>query len=165
MIGVAHFYKNFNKFIQFKRYGIQYESVAKDVFEAITNLKVMPCGIFVDQYLNFLAGSPDGIIRDDGIIEIKCPSRIKNTTPQEAAKMKMIKYLTINKKGEIKLKRTFQYYYQVQGQLHITQRQYCFFIVWTPNGSHIYIIFMYIYIFKNYYRIYRIFILVLYYNL
>lgn len=117
----------------------------------------MPCGIFVDQYFNFLAGSPDGIIGDDGIIEIKCPSSIKNTTPQEAAKMKTIKYLTINKKGEIELKRTFQYYYQVQGQLHITQRQYCFFIVWTPKGSYIYIIFMYYvfiyYIFTIYHRL------------
>ncbi|KAF0693152.1 Uncharacterized protein FWK35_00037847, partial [Aphis craccivora] len=26
------------------------------------------------------------------------------------------------------------YYYQVQGQLHITNRQFCYFIVWTPKG-------------------------------
>jgi hypothetical protein len=79
---VTRFYKNLNKVIQFKMYGIQYESVAKEIFEAITNLKIMPCGIFVGQCLNFLAGSPDGIIL------IKCPSIIKNTTPQEAANMK-----------------------------------------------------------------------------
>jgi len=84
-------------------------------------------------------------LHPDGIIEIKCPSCIKNTTPQEAAKVKTIKYLTFNKKGELELKRTFQYYYQVQGRLHITQRQYCYFLVWTPNGTYIYTHYYYIY--------------------
>ena len=109
--------------------------MAKDAFKKVTGLQIRPCGLFVDQNLNFLAASPDGLIENDTIVEIKCPSSIKNTTPQDAAKMKMIKYLVINKKGEIELKRTFSYYFQVQGQLHITQRQYCYFIVWTPNGK------------------------------
>lgn len=98
----------------------------------------MPCGLFVDKNLNFLAASPDGLIGDDGIIEIKCPPSIKSTTPQEAAKINKIKYLIVNKNGEVELKRTFHYYFQVQGQLHVTQRQYCYFIVWTPNGMLLY---------------------------
>lgn len=94
----------------------------------------MPCGLFVDQNLNFLAASPDGLINNDGIVEIKCPSSIKHTTPQEATNLNIIKYLIFNKNENIELKRTFPYYFQIQRQLHITQRQYCYFIVWTPNG-------------------------------
>lgn len=121
----------------FYRYGIQYENVAKDAFETLTKMKIVPCGLFIDKKLNFLAASPDGLV-DDGIIEIKCPSSIKNITPQEAAHTKSIKYLIVDKRGNIKLKRTCQYFYQVQGQLHITQRQNCYFIVWTPNGMFTY---------------------------
>lgn len=40
----------------------------------------------------------------------------------------------VYKNGELKLKTSHDYYYQVQGQLHITERQYCYFIVWTPKG-------------------------------
>lgn len=36
--------------------------------------------------------------------------------------------------GELKLKTSHDYYYQVQGQLHITDRKYCYFAVWTPKG-------------------------------
>lgn len=32
------------------------------------------------------------------------------------------------------MKRTHIYYYQVQGQLHITQREYCIFAMWTLLG-------------------------------
>jgi hypothetical protein len=32
------------------------------------------------------------------------------------------------------LKRTHAYYFQVQGQLLITGRQFCYFVIWTPKG-------------------------------
>jgi len=32
------------------------------------------------------------------------------------------------------MNRSHIYYYQLQGQLHITQRQYCIFALWTPLG-------------------------------
>ena len=31
------------------------------------------------------------------------------------------------------MSRTHRYFYQVQGQLHVTQRQYCIFAAWTPT--------------------------------
>lgn len=36
--------------------------------------------------------------------------------------------------GSPKLKSDDTYMYQIQGQLHITDRQLCYFIVWTPKG-------------------------------
>jgi hypothetical protein len=35
-----------------------------------------------------------------------------------------------------KLKRNHDYFYQIRGQLHVTQRQYCYFVFWTPKGYH-----------------------------
>lgn len=37
--------------------------------------------------------------------------------------------------GKITLKKTDNYYYQVQAQLNITERNYCYFVVWTPKGN------------------------------
>jgi len=33
-----------------------------------------------------LAAGPDGLIDNDGIVEIKCPASIKDMTPEEAIK-------------------------------------------------------------------------------
>jgi len=44
----------------------------------------MLCGIFVDKKLNFLAATPDGLIDNDYIVEIKCPVSIKDYKPEEA---------------------------------------------------------------------------------
>ena len=38
---------------------------------------------------------------------------------------------------KITLKKTDNYYYQVQAQLNITERNYCYFVVWTPKGNNI----------------------------
>ncbi|KAK9752200.1 hypothetical protein QE152_g4425 [Popillia japonica] len=32
------------------------------------------------------------------------------------------------------LKQNNNYYYQVQGQLEVTNREYCDFVVWSPKG-------------------------------
>lgn len=37
--------------------------------------------------------------------------------------------------GKLILKRNYPYYYQVQGQLNITKRTWCYFVVWTPKGN------------------------------
>lgn len=116
------------------RYGIQNESIAKNAFEEACNLSCDPCGLFVDEQFHFLAASPDGLINHDGILEVKCPFSIKHITPQEAAINKILKYLIVNKEGAIELKRTHHYFYQIQGQLHITKRKYCYLVVWTPKG-------------------------------
>lgn len=34
----------------------------------------------------------------------------------------------------LKLKQNHNCFYQVQGQLHITCRNYCYFVVWSPKG-------------------------------
>lgn len=121
------------------RYGIQYEPMAKEAFESLFNFKVLPAGLFVDEQYNFLAGSPDGLVGDKEIVEIKCPHNIKDMTPHQGVMAKKIKYLTLNINGDLQLNRNHHYYYQVQGQLRVANKLSCYFIVWTPKGNILYI--------------------------
>jgi len=111
--------------------------MAKNDFEVKFNLKVLPAGLFVDAEYNFLAGSPDGLVGDNYIVEIKCPQSIKDMTPKEGVLANKIKFLTIDDvDGKMKLKRNDNYYYQVQGQLRVANKNACYFIVWTPKGKY-----------------------------
>jgi hypothetical protein len=49
-------------------YGIENEPIARIFFEKVIQLKIKPAGLFVDKTYNFLAASPDGLIKDDGIV-------------------------------------------------------------------------------------------------
>ncbi|XP_060858281.1 uncharacterized protein LOC132935681 [Metopolophium dirhodum] len=114
-------------------YGIENEPIARISFEKVINLKIKPAGLFVDKTYHFLAASPDGLIEDDGIIEIKCPYTIKDLTPEDAIQNGKLKFATVID-GKLNLKTNDNYYYQIQGQLHITQRAYCYFVVWSSKG-------------------------------
>jgi hypothetical protein len=57
----------------------------------------------------------------------------REITIEEGIKNKIIDYLTIDDEKYIKLKTSHQYYYQVQGQLHVTNRNICYFVVYTPT--------------------------------
>jgi len=39
--------------------------------------------------------------------------------------------------GKLVLKKTDNYYFQVQGQLNIAEKKYCYFVVWSPKGNQI----------------------------
>jgi hypothetical protein len=73
----------------------------------------------------YLASSPDGLLSQDDIIEVKCPyvSRDKpineNTVP----------FLKCNTKEQYYLEPTHNYYYQIQGQLLCTGQKECTLIV------------------------------------
>lgn len=96
-------------------------------------VNIISCGLFVDKKSKCLAASPDGLIGNNSIVEIKCPASAKDFTPQEAFENKKLNFMNFID-GELKLKTSHDYYYQVQGQLHIADRKYCYFVVWTPKG-------------------------------
>lgn len=95
---------------------------------------IEPCGVFVDEKLNYLIANPDGLIEDDGIIVIKYPFKVQDTDVKHAVKYKFIKYLKYDKNRCLKLKLNSEPYFHIQGELHITKRQYCYLIVWTSIG-------------------------------
>ncbi|XP_025207632.1 uncharacterized protein LOC112603333, partial [Melanaphis sacchari] len=71
-------YQTFNsKSVQ---YGRDMENQAKTAFQNIMGLTVEQCGLFIDKNISYLAASPDGIVGDNAIIEIKCPYAAKDTS-------------------------------------------------------------------------------------
>lgn len=112
-------------------YGIENESIAIQKFQEQTGIDVLKCGLFIDKENPFLAASPDGLIGSDAIVEVKCPYASRNYTIENAIVDKTLDYLTLGNDGHIALKPTHNYMYQIQGQLHITKRDICYFIVYT----------------------------------
>lgn len=117
------------------QHGTKYEDIARENIESALKINIMRCGLFIDSEITFLGASPDGLIEDDGIVEIKCSYAARFLTPEDAiaGNVSNLRSLYKNEKEE-EIKRSHVYYYQVQGQLHITQRQYCLFALWTPLG-------------------------------
>ena len=86
------------------KHGRLYERVAIEQFENMYDIKVNRCGLFVSEDRPYLAATPDGIISND---------------------------------GNLNLKHSHDYYYQVQGQLYCTGCKVCIFIVYTFKGIEI----------------------------
>lgn len=85
-----------------------------------------------------MAASPDGLIDGvdgDSILEITCPPSIKEYTPMEAFERGLLNFMTVDTDGQLVLRTTDKRYYQVQGQLNISEKTYCYFVVWTPRGN------------------------------
>ncbi|XP_050526278.1 uncharacterized protein LOC126897000 [Daktulosphaira vitifoliae] len=116
------------------QYGTINEPKAIEHFEKKMNVKIQMSGILIDENFYYLTAKPDGLIGTDGIVEIKCPFNAQNMTPKDAIKNKVIKYVHYNENGDLVLKCTSPIFFQIQGELHISKRQYCYFIIWTPKG-------------------------------
>ncbi|KAL4084689.1 hypothetical protein QTP88_027614 [Uroleucon formosanum] len=116
-------------------YGRENEPVALRELEKYLGKKIKPCGLFIDDKDFFLGATPDGLIDDDGIVEIKCPFSAAEITPEEGILTKKITFWQLQKNGTIgDYKKKHNYHFQVQGQLHVTKRKYCIFCVWTKKG-------------------------------
>lgn len=110
------------------RHGKQYESTAIHEYSSRTGVVSQSTGIIVSEQFSFLTCSPDGIIENDGVIEVKCPYSARSSliTPDT------VPYLLEDNNGVYTLNPKHEYYFQVQGVLFCTGRQFCDFIVWTP---------------------------------
>ena len=93
--------------------GIDLEPEARLEFEFYTDLDVQEVGFI--EHNEFIGVSPDGLIGNDGLIEIKCPN--------DSIYFKLL--LSNNIKPE--------YIAQMQMQMYVTDRQYCYFVSYNPN--------------------------------
>jgi hypothetical protein len=120
------------------RYGRRNEMRAIQEFQKkFEDLKVESCGFFIDNEDFMLGASPDGLIGNDAIIEVTCPAKAAHLTPLDAIKQKIITYIQVKSDEELILKKNHAYFYQIQGQLHITKRKVCYFVIWTPLGIYV----------------------------
>ena len=88
------------------------EAEAREMYEFITGQTVVQVGFCLS---NGCGASPDGLVGDNGILEIKCPLIYTH-----------VSYLLENKVPT-------DYFQQVQGQLAVTGRQWCDFMSYYPG--------------------------------
>ncbi|XP_052747032.1 uncharacterized protein LOC112057632 isoform X1 [Bicyclus anynana] len=109
-------------------HGILNESVALKEYVKKYDVNIEPCGLFINKERPYLGATPDGLLGNETIIEIKCPytSRNKMISP---VTVPYLVYDNINK--TLVIKKSSPYYYQIQGQLYCTEKLYCNLIVYT----------------------------------
>lgn len=102
------------------------ELLAVKKYEEISGRTTKECGMFVCTKLPFLSATPDRVIDESLILEVKCPFTARNDkiTP------KTVDYLELVS-DELKLKMTHDYFYQVQGQMLCTGASHVDFVIYT----------------------------------
>ena len=118
------------------QFGRENEMRAIKDTERKKGISIQRCGLFIDEDLPFLGATPDGLIGEDGVLEVKCPASAKELTPEEAILKGKVRFWSVNKEKDeiIGVNKNHDFYFQIQGQLHITQRKFCLFVLWTPRG-------------------------------
>lgn len=96
-------------------WGTNTEPLARMAYENKHDRFVDKTGFWKHPTIEWLGASPDGLVDDDGLIEIKCP----NTTTH-------IEYIFEDKVPN-------EYYKQIQCQLFVTGRKWCDFISYDPR--------------------------------
>ncbi|KYQ49719.1 hypothetical protein ALC60_11206 [Trachymyrmex zeteki] len=65
------------------KYGRDMEEMIKQKLSEILKKDIKPCGLFIDSNNPWLGASPDGLLEEDGLVEIKCPLSAENLTAEE----------------------------------------------------------------------------------
>lgn len=102
------------------RWGHEMEPAAREAYEQAMGVEVELCG-FIEHSPSF-GGSPDGLVGDDGGIEIKCPY---NSAVHA-------RYLMMRKAEDLKALKP-EYYAQIQGNLLVTGRKWFDFVSYDPR--------------------------------
>lgn len=120
------------------QWGIVHEEDGIKEYEKLQGRKVKKCGI-IFHHSGILGASPDGILSDGCLLEVKCPYSIKDLNVKEVIENPSSKfYVKCTSNGLILDQKTVlgkNYYNQIQGQLHICNKQYCDLLIWTKSQS------------------------------
>ena len=88
--------------------GLANEQIALLEYAVETGYWVDEVGLVVHPAHDWLAASPDGLVGDSGLVEVKCPASIRSAPPE-------------------------YHHAQVQGQLEITGRAWCDYVQWCDG--------------------------------
>ena len=91
--------------------GIDNEQTALLEYEVESGNWVDEVGLVMHPAHDWLACSPDGLVGDTGLVEVKCPVALRSAPPE-------------------------YHYAQIQGQLAITGRVWCDYWQWTVGGTY-----------------------------
>lgn len=97
------------------RWGTDHEGEARALYEFMHNATVQPVGLVLHGRIDMACASPDGLVSDDGLIEIKCPNTATHIETLLGGSVDG-KYVT-----------------QMQWQMSCTGRQWCDFVSFDPR--------------------------------
>lgn len=95
-------------------WGTDHEDEARITYEKDRRVKVKQTGFVI--YGEYAGGSPDGLVGDDGMIEIKCPFNPAN-------------HVRVMLTGEV----PYDHLWQIWGNMLITGRNWCDYISYDPR--------------------------------
>ena len=114
------------------QWGIQHEATTIKAYMEHTRHVVSPSGLWLHSS-GIIGGSPNGIVLLEKIIEVKCPFSGCDKHLLEFKRIDNTHFLELNMSGV----HGFNYYHQIQGNLHFTNRYVCDLIVWCPKSMHV----------------------------
>ena len=125
------------------KYGLDNKTVVVKEFKELsgTQVKVFKCGLLIHPDIYWMGCSPDGIIYDPnenpsvGILEIKSFFSMKGKTVEECLELKRDICIHQNENGEISLKQSHKYYFQLQGLMGISGLLWSKFCIHSKEGS------------------------------
>ncbi len=97
------------------QHGIDSEEAARLAYEAHTGAFVTEVGLYKHPAIEGTHASPDGLVGDDGLIEIKCPNSATHIDTLKTEKVPT------------------KYLYQMQWQMRCTDRQWCDYVSFDPR--------------------------------
>jgi hypothetical protein len=101
------------------------------------DFKVKQCGLFINKENQFIHATPDILCScaccGDGCGEVKCPISVKQCDFEAYVRSNGACLEKVD--GVFKLKRTHNYYYQVQQQMFTLGREYCDFVVYAVDDK------------------------------
>ena len=101
-------------------HGIEQEPFARAAYETAKGVMVEEVGFIAHPEIDMSGASPDGLVGDDGMVEIKCPS---SSTALEC-------WLTHAQGGNPV---DAKYYAQMQWQMRCADRSWCDYVVFDPR--------------------------------
>ena len=115
------------------RWGKENETRAVDENEQLTSLRTEKCGLYINPRCCWLGASPYRIVSDEkenspGLVEIKCPYSARNMTIIRVCRAEVIMCNTEGRKAASEENT------QVSGQIGITGRLWCDFVLLTTKG-------------------------------
>ena len=116
------------------RFGLANEGNAAATYAQLKGVTGRRSGFVINPGCPDLGGSPDYIVFDPsenddpfGLMEVKC---LQCLSVRNAKCLRQIN-------GELKLKKSHEYYYQIQGQLGLTGMHWCDLMVLCKDDYHI----------------------------
>lgn len=97
------------------QWGIDTEPAARDAYEFFSDNAVELVGFVDHPKIAMTGASPDGLVGDDGLVEIKCPNTATHIETLLGSKLDR------------------KYVVQIQWQLECTGRQWCDFVSFDPR--------------------------------